>query len=145
MLMDGKKLLITGVLMDSSIAFHVARLAQQEGATVVLTSFGRTMRITQAIAKRLPFQVVMAGKAHLKDAAGKEGIHQVGRHARVLGDALPVIFVPGYDMALAGHLVAGCDVWLNKPVPSLEASGTSGMKAALNGVLNLSILDGWWI
>ncbi len=99
----------------------------------------------RAIAGRRPFQVVMAGKAHPKDAAGKEGIAQVGRHARALGDALPVAFVPGYDMALAAHLVGGCDVWLNNPVPPLEASGTSGMKAALNGVLNLSILDGWWI
>lgn len=99
----------------------------------------------RAIAERWPFQVVMAGKAHPKDAAGKEGIREVARHARSLGDSVPVAFVPGYDMALAAHLVGGSDVWLNNPVPPLEASGTSGMKAALNGVLNLSILDGWWI
>ena len=54
-------------------------------------------------------------------------------------------FLPDYDMALARTLVAGADVWLNTPLPPLEASGTSGMKAALNGVLNLSVLDGWWI
>jgi glycogen phosphorylase len=99
----------------------------------------------RAIAKDRPFQVVMAGKAHPKDGAGKEGIRQIGLQARALGDALPVVFVPGYDMALAAHLVGGCDVWLNNPLPPLEASGTSGMKAALNGGLNFSVLDGWWI
>jgi len=55
------------------------------------------------------------------------------------------VFVPGYNLDIAAALVAGCDVWLNTPLPPLEASGTSGMKAALNGVLNLSVLDGWWI
>ncbi|EYD73870.1 Glycogen phosphorylase [Rubellimicrobium mesophilum DSM 19309] len=99
----------------------------------------------KAIAERFPFQVVMAGKAHPKDAAGKEGIRQIALHARALGGTVPVVFVPGYDMSLAAHLVGGCDVWLNNPLPPLEASGTSGMKAALNGVLNFSVLDGWWI
>lgn len=103
------------------------------------------LRRLQAIAVRLPFQVVMAGKAHPKDQDGKAGIKAVGRHARALGDALPVVFVPGYDMALAAHLVGGVDVWLNNPLPPLEASGTSGMKAGLNGIPNLSVLDGWWI
>lgn len=56
-----------------------------------------------------------------------------------------MVFLPGYDMKLSAALVAGCDVWLNTPLPPLEASGTSGMKAALNGVLNLSVLDGWWL
>jgi starch phosphorylase len=56
-----------------------------------------------------------------------------------------VVFLPGYDMRLGGEMVAGCDVWLNTPIPPLEASGTSGMKAALNGVPSLSILDGWWV
>ena len=65
--------------------------------------------------------------------------------ARELHDKITCVFLPGYDMRLAATLVAGCDVWLNTPLPPMEASGTSGMKAALNGVLNLSILDGWWI
>jgi len=98
-----------------------------------------------AIARRYPFQVVMAGKAHPKDAAGKEGIGRIAEAAQALAGEVPVVFVPGYDMALAGHLVGGSDVWLNTPVPPLEASGTSGMKAALNGGLNLSVLDGWWV
>lgn len=99
----------------------------------------------RAIAGRRPFQVVMAGKAHPRDTAGKEGIQQIALHARALAGEVPVVFVPGYDMALAAHLVGGVDVWLNNPLPPLEASGTSGMKAALNGVLNFSVLDGWWI
>ena len=99
----------------------------------------------RAISRHLPFQVVMAGKAHPHDDGGKDLIRQIGEHARALGDQVPVAFVPGYDMALAARLVSGCDVWLNTPLPPLEASGTSGMKAALNGVLNLSVLDGWWI
>ena len=99
----------------------------------------------RAIARRLPFQVVMAGKAHPKDAAGKEGIGRIAEAAQALAGEVPVVFVPSYDMALAAQLVGGSDVWLNTPVPPLEASGTSGMKAALNGGLNLSVLDGWWI
>ncbi len=99
----------------------------------------------RTIARRLPFQVVMAGKAHPKDAAGKEGIGRIAEAAHALAGELRVVFVPGYDMALASQLVGGSDVWLNTPVPPLEASGTSGMKAALNGGLNLSVLDGWWV
>jgi starch phosphorylase len=99
----------------------------------------------RGIAERFPFQVVMAGKAHPKDTPGKEGIGRIAEAAKALGGEVPVVFVPGYDMALAAHLVGGSDVWLNTPVPPLEASGTSGMKAALNGGLNLSVLDGWWI
>jgi starch phosphorylase len=65
--------------------------------------------------------------------------------ARRSGDAIPIVFLPGYDMDVCGQLVSGCDVWLNTPIPPLEASGTSGMKAAVNGVPSLSILDGWWV
>jgi starch phosphorylase len=99
----------------------------------------------RAVAGRFPFQVVMAGKAHPKDAPGKEGIGRIAEAAGALAGEVPVVFVPGYDMALAAQLVGGSDVWLNTPVPPLEASGTSGMKAALNGGLNLSVLDGWWV
>jgi glycogen phosphorylase len=66
-------------------------------------------------------------------------------HIRELRGSVPMAFLPGYDMALAQAMVAGADVWLNTPLPPMEASGTSGMKAALNGGLNLSVLDGWWI
>jgi starch phosphorylase len=97
------------------------------------------------IAQKFPFQVVMAGKAHPRDGTGKELIERVHRHMAELAGAVPCVFLPNYDMALARYLVSGADIWLNTPLPPLEASGTSGMKAALNGVLNLSVLDGWWV
>ncbi|TCZ51775.1 alpha-glucan family phosphorylase [Roseicella aquatilis] len=98
----------------------------------------------RAIAARYPFQIVLAGKAHPKDEQGKTLIRALHDHAHALRSVVPVAFLPGYDMALAKVMVAGADVWLNTPVPPMEASGTSGMKAALNGVPNLSVLDGWW-
>ena len=98
----------------------------------------------RAIARAQPFQVVIAGKAHPRDEPGKRLIEALHHAARELADAVPVVFLPNYDMALARLLVAGADVWLNTPLPPLEASGTSGMKAAFNGVPNLSVPDGWW-
>jgi starch phosphorylase len=93
-----------------------------------------------------PLQVVLAGKAHPRDDQGKRLIRDVLRIGHDLGDdRLRVVFLPDYDLASAARLVAGVDVWLNTPQPPLEASGTSGMKAAHNGVLNFSVLDGWWI
>jgi starch phosphorylase len=97
------------------------------------------------IGGRTPFQVVMAGKAHPHDEEGKRLIERLHGHIRELAGAVPAAYLPNYDMTLARYLVAGVDVWLNTPLPPLEASGTSGMKAALNGVLNFSVLDGWWV
>jgi starch phosphorylase len=97
-----------------------------------------------ALAQDQPFQVVLAGKAHPSDHDGKLLIEQVNRHIRSLANQIRMAFVPNYDLAIAASFVAGADIWLNTPLPPLEASGTSGMKAALNGVLNLSVLDGWW-
>lgn len=99
----------------------------------------------RAIHRAQPFQVVMAGKAHPRDEGGKALIHAIDGHMRRLAGAIPMAFLPDYDMALAKTLISGADVWLNTPLPPYEASGTSGMKAALNGVLNLSVLDGWWV
>ena len=99
----------------------------------------------RAIAKQHPFQLVMAGKAHPNDEGGKHLIEQLHVHIRELGEDLPVVFLQGYDMHLALDLVSGVDVWLNTPLRPLEASGTSGMKAAFNGVPSLSVLDGWWL
>jgi glycogen phosphorylase len=87
-------------------------------------------------------QLVFAGKAHPEDEAGRDIIGELVAMARRFPDA--VVFVPDYDMVLARALTRGADVWLNNPVRPLEACGTSGMKAAMNGVLNCSILDGWW-
>ncbi len=99
----------------------------------------------RAINRERPFQLVMAGKAHPRDEGGKALIERVQRHMREMQPDMPMAYIPDYDMALAQVMVAGADVWLNTPLPPLEASGTSGMKAAVNGVLNLSVLDGWWI
>ena len=98
-----------------------------------------------ALAALYPIQVVIAGKAHPRDDAGKEAIRRLHEICRALQGRVTCAFLADYDMRLAMTQVAGSDLWLNTPLPPLEASGTSGMKAALNGVLNLSILDGWWI
>jgi glycogen phosphorylase len=89
-------------------------------------------------------QVVFAGKAHPRDSSGKEAIKRIFAARQRLAREIPVIYVGNYNLAIAKRLVAGVDVWLNTPEPPLEASGTSGMKAAVNAVPSLSILDGWW-
>jgi starch phosphorylase len=91
-----------------------------------------------------PIQLVIAGKAHPADDPGKLLIQQMVRFADDPRVRHRIVFLPDYDMALGRALVQGCDVWLNNPLRPLEACGTSGMKAALNGALNLSVLDGWW-
>jgi glycogen phosphorylase len=106
--------------------------------------FADTQRL-QAIARDHPMQVVLAGKAHPHDEGGKRLIEQVTAHARALAGTPRIVYLPNYDLDLARMLVAGSDIWLNTPLPPLEASGTSGMKAAFNGVPQLSILDGWWL
>ncbi len=91
-----------------------------------------------------PVQIIIAGKAHPHDTAGKEVIQSIIQKVRQHGLERHVVFLEDYDMIIARFMVKGCDVWLNTPVRPMEASGTSGMKAAVNGTLNLSILDGWW-
>lgn len=99
----------------------------------------------KSIAQARPLQIVLAGKAHPRDADGKRLIETLHRHMRELGDVIPIAYLPNYDMDIALAMVSGVDVWLNTPLRPLEASGTSGMKAAFNGVPSLSVLDGWWI
>jgi starch phosphorylase len=106
--------------------------------------FADKPRLTEMAKKLGPVQLVFAGKAHPHDGRGREIIQQIHRAGTELGKVIPVVFIPGYDIALAKKLAAGADLWLNNPRPPLEASGTSGMKAALNGVPSLSTLDGWW-
>ncbi len=96
------------------------------------------------IHKEAPFQIVFAGKAHPSDEPGKQLIEHIHSLIKELTGTIQIAFIPNYNMALAQQLVAGTDVWLNTPIPPMEASGTSGMKAALNGVPSLSVLDGWW-
>jgi starch phosphorylase len=91
-----------------------------------------------------PLQIVVAGKAHPADEGGKALIQQLVQFADSAAVRRRIVFLPDYDMAMAHFLVQGCDVWLNNPLRPLEACGTSGMKAALNGGLNVSVRDGWW-
>lgn len=91
-----------------------------------------------------PIQLVIAGKAHPADDGGKRLIQELVQFTDNEDVRHRIVFLPNYDMAMAETLYPGCDVWLNNPIRPLEASGTSGMKAALNGALNLSIMDGWW-
>ncbi len=91
-----------------------------------------------------PVQIVIAGKAHPADEGGKKLIQQIIKFADMEDVRHRIVFLPDYDMTVGQLLVQGCDVWMNNPLRPLEACGTSGMKAALNGGLNLSIRDGWW-
>ncbi len=91
-----------------------------------------------------PVQIIVAGKAHPADDGGKALIQQMVQFSDTPDVRRRIVFLPDYDMAMAHTLVQGCDVWLNNPLRPLEACGTSGMKAALNGALNLSVRDGWW-
>jgi starch phosphorylase len=88
---------------------------------------------------------VYAGKAHPHDMGGKDIIRRIHAAAAEISDAIQVLYLENYDMSSASLLVSGVDLWLNTPQKPQEASGTSGMKAALNGVPSLSVLDGWWI
>ena len=134
---------LTGIALDPG-APVLGFARRMTGYKRPLLLFEDVERLT-ALAARQPFQLVMGGKAHPRDEAGKEAIRELHALFARLKGRVTCVFLPDYDMELAKVLVAGCDVWLNTPLPPLEASGTSGMKAALNGVLNLSILDGWWI
>ena len=118
------------------------RFATYKRASLLFSDAERLARLL-ADSER-PIQVLVAGKAHPADEAGKDLIQLVVEFAREPTAAGRVVFLENYEMTLARRLVQGADVWLNTPRRPQEASGTSGMKAALNGVLNCSILDGWW-
>jgi glycogen phosphorylase len=102
-------------------------------------------RLKTIAANAGPLQVIYAGKAHPRDADGKAMIEAVFRAKAALAGRVPIAYLEEYDIELAQQMVAGVDLWLNTPLAPLEASGTSGMKAAINGVPSLSVLDGWWI
>lgn len=118
------------------------RFATYKRATLIFRDLGRLKNILNK--KDMPVQIIIAGKAHPKDNNGKEFIKQIIHMSRDPELRDKVVFIEDYDMNIAHYMVQGVDIWLNNPRRPLEASGTSGMKAAVNGVLNLSILDGWW-
>lgn len=118
------------------------RFAEYKRGTLIFRDFNRLKRILSN--KERPVQIIIAGKAHPYDNIGKELIKQVIQYSRDPEIKGKIVFIEDYDMNVAHYLVQGCDVWLNLPRRPLEASGTSGMKAAINGVINISVLDGWW-
>lgn len=134
---------MTGTVLDARLPLlgFARRMTAYKRPDLIFTDLQRLL----AIARRYPFQIVLAGKAHPHDDGGKRLIEAVHGCMREIGGAIKIVYLANYDFALARLLVAGTDVWLNTPLPPLEASGTSGMKAAFNGVPNLSVLDGWWI
>jgi starch phosphorylase len=134
----------TGVQLNENLATLVfaRRAAEYKRADFLFSDLNRLRAIRE---KAGPFQIVFGGKAHPRDEAGKTIIRKVVEAAAALRDSIPVIYVENYDMRWASLFTSGADLWLNTPHRPFEASGTSGMKAAMNGVPSLSVRDGWWI
>lgn len=118
------------------------RAASYKRADLVLSDPKRLKKIVLGVG---PIQIIFAGKAHPQDLQGKELIRKIFRAKDVLKEDLKIAYLENYDIEIAKLMTAGSDIWLNTPLAPFEASGTSGMKAALNGVPSLSILDGWWV
>jgi starch phosphorylase len=133
----------TGVDMDvDKLTIGYARRATgYKRGTLVFTDLDRL----KGVNRNGSIQLIFAGKAHPRDQTGKEIIREIYRKCSILKDDIKAAYLENYDMAMSAKLTSGTDVWLNTPMPPYEASGTSGMKAAHNGVLNFSVLDGWWI
>jgi starch phosphorylase len=134
----------SGVLINPyalTIGF-ARRFATYKRASLVMRDIERLLNIVNK--PNMPVQILFAGKAHPADEPGKQLIQQVYRTVKKAETGGRIVFIEDYDMNLARYLVQGVDVWMNTPRRPLEASGTSGMKAALNGALNFSVLDGWW-
>ena len=131
------------VLSPSVLTITVARrFATYKRANLLLRDPDRLIRLLTD--KERPIQLIIGGKAHPKDMPGKELIRQIFHFSNQPEVRSRVVFMENYDIGVARYLTSGSDVWLNTPRRTFEASGTSGMKASINGVLNVSILDGWW-
>jgi starch phosphorylase len=124
-----------------TIGFARRAAAYKRGALV----FSDIERLKRIVYKIGPLQFIFGGKSHPRDEEGKAVIRRIHDAMHELGEAIRVVYVENYEMATAAKLVAGVDIWMNNPRPPLEASGTSGMKAALNGVPSFSTVDGWWV
>lgn len=134
----------SGVLLDPlalTIGF-ARRFATYKRANLVFRDYERLMRIVTN--EEHPVQIIFAGKAHPADEPGKRLIQEVYRYVKNSRNGGRLVFLDDYDMDMARHLTQGVDIWLNTPRRPREASGTSGMKAGMNGTLNFSVLDGWW-
>ena len=148
--MQSKKLLIdfvnreTGAGMDENVLTigFARRATTYKRGDLLFRDMERLRRISNDLGK---IQVIYGGKAHPRDHGGKELIKRIFQARQFLREDIRITYLENYNMTLGAMITAGVDLWLNTPEPPLEASGTSGMKAALNGVPNLSVLDGWWI
>ena len=134
----------SGVLLDESVLTigFARRAATYKRADLLFKDIERLKAIAASAG---PIQILYAGKAHPHDAGGKALIHRVIQAASGLKDSIKIVYLENYNMALAKFIISGVDLWLNTPQRPQEASGTSGMKAALNGIPSLSVLDGWWV
>jgi starch phosphorylase len=135
---------MSGIRLDADV-FTIGfarRAVAYKRADLLFSDLGRLRRIANKVG---PIQVIFAGKAHPRDEWGKSIIRKVFEAAEALKGTIPVVYLEDYNMALGKLLTSGVDLWLNNPQRPMEASGTSGMKAALNGVPTLSVLDGWWV
>lgn len=142
--MTGEQILsISSFLNPDTLTIGFARrFATYKRATLLFRDIERLKSIV--FNSEMPVQIIISGKSHPNDKAGKESIQNIITKIKENHLEKHVIFIENYDMGVARMLVKGCDVWLNNPIRPLEASGTSGMKAGLNGTLNFSVLDGWW-
>jgi glycogen phosphorylase len=134
----------TGLKLDPEV-FTIGFARRATGykrADLILGDLERLRHIAKAAGR---FQIIYAGKAHPHDGGGKDIIRRIFQAKKALRKTVPVVFLDEYNLDLGGKITSGVDLWLNTPQFPLEASGTSGMKAALNGVPSLSILDGWWV
>jgi glycogen phosphorylase len=133
----------TGLSLDEEV-FTIGFARRATGykrADLILSDLDRLRLIAKSAGQ---FQIIYAGKAHPNDGGGKDIIRHIFQAKKALRKTVPVVFLDEYNLELGGKMTSGVDLWLNTPQFPLEASGTSGMKAALNGVPSLSILDGWW-
>jgi starch phosphorylase len=130
-------------LSDNALTVGFARrFATYKRGNLFLRDPERLMRMLEDTSR--PIQFLIAGKSHPADGGGKDLIRQIVKFAEHSEAGHRIVFLENYDIYVARYLVQGCDIWLNNPRRPMEASGTSGMKGAINGVLNCSVLDGWW-
>ena len=134
----------TGLVLDPGVMTigFARRATPYKRADLIFSDLDRLTAIARSVGR---MQIVFGGKAHPHDGGGKELIRRIFTASSRLGDLVKVVYLENYEMSLAHKMVAGVDLWLNNPMKPLEASGTSGMKAALNGVPSFSVLDGWWV
>lgn len=148
--MTPKRILVDTVNHEANAGFEwkvmtigfARRATAYKRGTLLFHDLDRLKAIADKVGS---FQLVFAGKGHTNDQPGKRMIREIYRVRHALRGHIAVAYLTNYDMALAKLLCAGVDVWLNTPLLPMEASGTSGMKAAMNGVPSLRILDGWWV